>query len=81
MMVVDNLPDYKVLRGKLRNGNEYLQRFIEELTVNVTEMFRDPHFYLALRKEILPLLATRPFVRIWHAGCSTGKRCIQWLSC
>jgi len=41
--------------------------------VNVTEMFRDPSFYSALRKKILPQLATRPFIRIWHAGCSTGE--------
>jgi chemotaxis protein methyltransferase CheR len=48
-------------------------RFVEEITVNVTEMFRDPGFYRTLREKILPVLATYPFIRIWHAGCSTGE--------
>lgn len=48
-------------------------RFVEEITVNVTEMFRDPGFYRAIRENILPVLATYPFIRVWHAGCSTGE--------
>ncbi len=51
----------------------YFQHFVEEITVNVTEMFRDPDFYRALRESIVPVLATYPFIRIWHAGCSTGE--------
>jgi len=47
--------------------------FLEEITVNVTEMFRDPDFFKVLRLEILPELATFPNIRIWHAGCSTGE--------
>jgi chemotaxis protein methyltransferase CheR len=46
---------------------------VEELTVNVTEMLRDPLFYKALREEVIPVLATYPYIRIWHAGCSTGE--------
>ncbi len=46
---------------------------VEEITVNVTEMFRDPQLYKVLREEILPALRTKPFIRIWHAGCSTGE--------
>ena len=41
--------------------------------VNVTEMFRDPSFYLALRQHVLPILSTYPHVKIWDAGCSTGE--------
>ena len=48
-------------------------RFVEEVTVNVTEMFRDAGFYKTLREKILPVLTTYPFIRIWHAGCSTGE--------
>ena len=36
-------------------------------------MFRDPAFYKVLREKILPILSTYPFIRIWHAGCSTGE--------
>jgi chemotaxis protein methyltransferase CheR len=50
-----------------------LRTFIEEITVNTTEMFRDPSFWLALRKEILPEINEHESVRIWHAGCSTGE--------
>ncbi len=51
----------------------YLKRFLEEVTVGVTEMFRDPGFYRAIQTTILPVLATYPLIRIWHAGCSTGE--------
>ena len=43
------------------------------LTVNVTEMFRDPAFFKALREQVIPFLKTYPFVKIWHAGCATGE--------
>lgn len=42
------------------------------ITVNVTEMFRDPAFFKSLREEVVPFLKTYPFVKIWHAGCATG---------
>ena len=58
---------------KIKNDAAYLTHVIEEITVNVTEMFRDPAFYKVLREEILPSLRTKPFIRIWHAGCSTGE--------
>src|SRR5690606_19619564 len=49
------------------------RRFIEEITVNVTEMFRDPDFFRYLRKHIIPTLGTYPFIRIWVAGCASGE--------
>ena len=70
---IDKFPSFAELRYKLRSDADYLQRFIEEITVNVTEMFRDPSFYEVLRKKVLPVLATYPFIRIWHAGCATGE--------
>ncbi|MEP6749265.1 MAG: protein-glutamate O-methyltransferase CheR [Bacteroidota bacterium] len=51
----------------------YFRQLVEAITVNVTEMFRDAGFYKTLREQILPVLATYPFLRIWHAGCSTGE--------
>ncbi len=50
-----------------------MERFILALTVNVTEMFRDPDFFLAFRREVVPHLKTYPFFRIWSAGCSSGE--------
>jgi chemotaxis protein methyltransferase CheR len=44
-----------------------------DLSVNVTAMFRDPGFYKQFRKIVVPMLRTYPFIRLWHAGCSTGE--------
>jgi chemotaxis protein methyltransferase CheR len=69
----DRFPSFAEFRYRLIQDPAYLTRFVEKITVNVTEMFRDPHFYRALRETILPVLATWPIIRIWHAGCSTGE--------
>lgn len=61
------------MQSQLMNDSAYFMHFIEEVTVNVTEMFRDASFYKTLREKTLPILATYPFIRIWHAGCSTGE--------
>ncbi|HEY4642380.1 MAG TPA: protein-glutamate O-methyltransferase CheR [Thermoanaerobaculia bacterium] len=50
-----------------------MERLLLDLSINTTAMFRDPTFYLAFRHKVVPLLRTYPFVRIWHAGCSTGE--------
>jgi len=52
---------------------EFFVSLLNDLTVNVTDMFRDPEFYLAFRREVVPLLKTFPFLKIWHAGCATGE--------
>lgn len=51
----------------------FFELILRDLSINVTEMFRDPSFYLALRREVIPLLKTYPYLKIWHAGCSTGE--------
>jgi len=61
------------MQKRLLNEPGYFIHFVEEVTVNVTEMFRDVNFYRSLRENVLPVLATYPFIRIWHAGCSTGE--------
>ncbi|MBN9337817.1 MAG: protein-glutamate O-methyltransferase CheR, partial [Chryseobacterium sp.] len=71
--VIDKFTSFAELRYTLINDPEYLKRFIEEITVNVTEMFRDPYFFKVLREKILPQLGTYPLIRIWVAGCSTGE--------
>ncbi|MGZ7079382.1 MAG: CheR family methyltransferase [Thermoanaerobaculia bacterium] len=50
-----------------------MERLLLDLSINTTAMFRDPTFYLAFRRKVVPMLRTYPFVRIWHAGCSTGE--------
>ena len=58
---------------QLQNDRLLLNEFIEEITVNVTEMFRDPYFFNIFKKEVLPQLNELPSIKIWHAGCSTGE--------
>lgn len=58
----------RVLRDR-----EFFVSLLNDLTVNVTDMFRDPEFYVAFRQDVVPLLKTFPFIKIWHAGCATGE--------
>lgn len=73
LMVIDRLPSFAELLYKVRNDPDYLPHLVEEITVNVTEMFRDPHTFRVIREKVLPVLATNPLIRIWHAGCATGE--------
>lgn len=73
LFLIDKFFSFAELRYRIRTDQDYLKRVVEEITVNVTEMFRDPLFYKTLRTEVLPVLATYPFIRIWHAGASTGE--------
>lgn len=70
---LDGFERFTDFLSKVRGDADYFKKLVEEITVNVTEMFRDPHFYKVLREEILPTLRSKPFIRIWHAGCSTGE--------
>lgn len=55
------------------NNNRFVDEILMDLSITVTEMFRDPLFYMALRQEVIPVLKTCPFVKIWHAGCASGE--------
>lgn len=46
---------------------------LDDLTVRVTEMFRDPSFYRCVRERVLPILRTYPHLKIWHGGCASGE--------
>ncbi len=72
-MHLEGLTNISALQERLLHNRPSLDRFLLSLTVNVTSMFRDPSFYLAFRQQVIPLLRTYPFIRIWHAGCSTGE--------
>jgi chemotaxis protein methyltransferase CheR len=50
-----------------------LRRLLADFSINVTEMFRDPSFFLCFREKVVPTLRTYPSIRIWLAGCSTGE--------
>jgi len=73
LFTLDRFTSFAEFLYRIRKEESYFKRFVEEITVNVTEMFRDPPFYKVLREEVLPKVAANPHIRIWHAGCSTGE--------
>lgn len=56
----------------LHEPNGFAQ-LLQYLTIPVTEMFRDPEYFLAVREQVAPFLKTYPSLKIWVAGCSTGE--------
>ncbi len=72
IMQLQKLPFYD-LKHQLVNKTGFFQHFLEEITVNVTEMFRDPTFYQALNNQIIPYLSSYQHSKIWCAGCSSGE--------
>ncbi len=61
------------LEAVLAKEPEKFSRLLQVLTVPVSELFRDPPYYRALREHIAPMLHTYPSIRVWVAGCSTGE--------
>jgi len=70
---LEALPTVSHLQARLLHDQQAAMRFVETLSVHTTAMFRDADVYSALRTEVIPFLRTYPFIRIWHAGCSTGE--------
>ncbi len=60
-------------QSDLLRDRTLLDSLLRGITVNVSEMFRDPSFFKAIREQVVPFLKTYPFIRIWHAGCATGE--------
>ena len=62
-----------ILTTKITGDKEYLEKIVKEITVNTTEMFRDPPVWHALKYDILPKFSERDSLKVWHTGCSTGQ--------
>ena len=60
-------------QSQLLRDRSLFENLLRGVTVNVTEMFRDPAFFKLVREQVVPFLKTYPFVKIWHAGCATGE--------
>jgi chemotaxis protein methyltransferase CheR len=69
----EGLSTISALQDKLLHDPACMERLLLDLSINVTAMFRDPAFYVAVREKVVPLLRTYPYTRIWVAGCSTGE--------
>ena len=72
-MNINHISSIQDLGKMLFKDEAAFERFIQEVTVNITEMFRDPPFYKSLQENVIQRLATYPFIKIWIAGSSTGE--------
>ena len=66
----DSIP---ALTVKLATDSAAFGEFLQHLTVQVSDLFRDPSFFRTMREQVVPILRTYPLLRIWVAGCSTGE--------
>lgn len=61
------------LQSKVLHDPAFFEAIVQDFSINVTEMFRDPGFYQVFRQQVVQLLKSNSFIRIWVAGCSTGE--------
>ena len=61
------------LQHRVLHDPSAMEKLLLDLSINVSSMFRDPSFYKCFREKVVPVLRTYPFIRVWHAGCSTGE--------
>jgi chemotaxis protein methyltransferase CheR len=72
-MAMAGLHDISEMQSSVLNDETFASKLLQDLSITVTEMFRDPRFYRSLRENVIAILKTYPFIKIWHAGCSTGE--------
>ncbi|HSX70431.1 MAG TPA: CheR family methyltransferase, partial [Pseudomonas sp.] len=66
-------PTISALQERILHDPKAFMQLLQFLTIPVSEMFRDPSYFLALRQQVVPLLHTYPSLKVWVAGCSTGE--------
>jgi chemotaxis protein methyltransferase CheR len=72
-ITAEGLQSVSELQNRVLHDPAMMEKLLLDLSINVSAMYRDPTFYKAFREKVVPVLRTYPFVRIWHAGCSTGE--------
>ncbi|MBG6111624.1 chemotaxis protein methyltransferase CheR [Flavobacterium sp. CG_9.10] len=72
-MALSGFEDVAQMQSMVLNDEQFASKLLQDLSITVTEMFRDPAFYKSLREKVIPILKTYPFIKIWHAGCATGE--------
>ncbi|HEY5525071.1 MAG TPA: protein-glutamate O-methyltransferase CheR [Clostridium sp.] len=72
-LAISGLNNISEIQHMVLTDKTFFQLMLPDFSINVTEMFRDPSFFLSIRKEVIPILKTYPHMKIWHAGCSTGE--------
>ena len=72
-MKMNQMDSVSILQNEVFTNEEMLHQLLQDFSINVTEMFRNPLFFKYMREEILPIFKELSEIRIWHAGCSTGE--------
>ncbi|WP_332630338.1 CheR family methyltransferase [Halalkalibacter flavus] len=70
---IEDVKTISEFQAKVLYQPELMKQLLRDFSINVTEMFRDPSFFKTFRTEIVPVLRNLPYIRIWHAGCSSGE--------
>ncbi len=78
-LLIDNHMDINQLSLKVSKDKGFLEKIVRDITVNTTELFRDPEMWITLRHQILPKLKKNKSIFIWHAGCSSGQEIYSML--
>ncbi|MEA1969293.1 MAG: protein-glutamate O-methyltransferase CheR [Thermodesulfobacteriota bacterium] len=72
-LALSNMESYTQMIHRVIYDEDFFNTLLMDLSINVTEMFRDPWFYKKVREDIMPFLKTYSFIKVWHAGCSAGQ--------
>src|SRR5207249_8846209 len=72
-MLAGRISSISRFQDRLLHQPAFLERFLRGFSSTGLSMFSEPCFYRAFRMRVVPQLRTYPFIRIWHAGCSTGE--------
>jgi len=72
-VLMDNKTDLPGLINEIKRNQQFAEKIVKDITVNTTELFRDPPVWQILRYKILPTFRDYKVINIWHAGCSTGQ--------
>ncbi|MFO7658943.1 MAG: CheR family methyltransferase [Bacteroidales bacterium] len=78
-VLADNRLNLTSLINRMKADTNFVEKIVKEITVNTTELFRDPQVWQAIRYAILPKLKNNSIINIWHAGCSTGQEVYSML--
>lgn len=76
-LVKSGFGSFGAATSALLRDAQLCRALVEDVTVNVSDMFRDPAFFKALREEVLPHLRTYPHAKIWVAGCAGGEEVLS----
>ncbi len=78
-VLIDNKMEFPLLVKEIRRNKTFLEKVVKDITVNTTELFRDPPIWHVIKFRILPKLAHKNRINIMHTGCSTGQELYSML--